>query len=170
MWVRMLCVILLSAISFAQTVTHRTNQAPPVSARDQKIQEQAQKLLAGHDEFRRVHISAEDRVLTLTGTVELASDRQWLGDRMKGIKDVSSVSNQLVLDPPAMADEVLLARVRQALDAPHFAAVKFTVHEGLVKLSGTVRTQGDASRAVRIVDSTRGVREVESEIRVAESN
>ena len=165
MRVRMFVLCLLGVIAVAQTQTSRS-KSPPHSARDTRIHDAAMKILADHEEFRRVQLSVEDRVITLQGKVELASDREWLGLRMKRVTDVSRVNNQLVLDPPAEADEVLLARVKRALEAPHFSAVKFTIHEGLVRLTGEVRSQGDASRAFRIVDATPGVREVQSEIKV----
>lgn len=163
-----LALCLGSMIAASQSTTNRP-KTPPPSARDSRIREAAAKVLAEHEECKRVKVEVEDRIVTLTGKVEMASDRAWLAQRMKRIPDVSRVNNQLVLDPPAELDEVLLARVKRSLSAPHFAGVRFTVHEGLVKLSGEVRTHGDASRAYNAAMSTAGVREVESGIRVMEN-
>lgn len=163
-----LSLCLGSLIAVSQSTTNRS-KTPPPSARDTRIRAAAAKVLADHEECKRVKVEVEDRIVTLTGKVEMASDREWLAQRMKRIPDVSRVNNQLVLDPPAEPDEVLRERVKRSLSAPHFAGVTFTVHEGLVKLSGSVRTQGEANRALSVVMATPGVREVESEIKVMEN-
>ena len=118
---------------------------------------------------RNVKSAVEDNVVTLKGSVLLDSTRERLANRVKHIKHVHSVRNELVLDPPAPPDGVLYGRIRQTLADIRLETITCKVHEGGVMLSGIVRNEKERQRAIEMVRATDGVKEVHSQLRVAEN-
>jgi hyperosmotically inducible protein len=123
--------------------------------------------LKSHADFKKVSATVEDNVVTLNGSVELNSTRERLIDQVKQIKHVHSVRNEIILDPPAPPDQTLYGRVRQTLADIRLETINFKVHEGAVTLSGIVRTEKERQRAIEMVRSTDGVKEVRSHLTIA---
>lgn len=126
------------------------------------------KLLAAHREYRNVTFSVEDEIVTVSGKVPTWTNRTDLEWSLRRIQHVRSVRNDVILDPPAVSDEVLRARVKKALTAAGFADVRFQAHEGLVILTGSVRTRLQWARVRDLAWSVEGVREVITRVNVAE--
>lgn len=135
---------------------------------NEEIGRNVAKFLGSHRAYRNVSFTVEDEIVTVTGTVFTWSDRVDLERTLRGIEHVRSVRNEVVLDPPAVSDEVLRARVKKTLTAAGIADVRFQVHEGLVILTGAVRTRLQWTRIQDLAWSVEGVREVISRVRVAE--
>lgn len=134
---------------------------------DEGIRSAVADILKTHSELRNVKSAVDDNVVTLTGSVELDSTRENLINQVKHIKHVHSVRNELVLDPPAPPDVALYGHVRQTLADIRLENITCKVHEGSVILSGIVRDEKERQRAIEMVRSTAGVKEVQSQLRVA---
>ena len=134
---------------------------------DPEIRTAVANILSSHAEFKSVKAAVDDNVVTLTGSVELNSTRDRLAKEVARIKHVHSVRNELILDPPAVPDQTLYGRVRQTLADIRLESITFKVHEGAVTLSGIVRNQKERQRAIEMVRTTEGVKEVSSHLTVA---
>ena len=156
----------------AHSVSAQSAPAQSVSAQarggryDEQIRSDVAKLLASKSECKNVKAKVDDGVVTLTGNVELDSERRTLVTRVRRIAHVEEVDNQIVLSPPAPLDTVLYARVSRRLQDAGYSQVKVQVHEGAVILQGSVRTMRDRQSAVQLAWSTEGVKEVEAKLSV----
>jgi hyperosmotically inducible periplasmic protein len=135
---------------------------------DQQIRQRVARLLASKSECKNVKAQVEDGVVTLTGTVELDSERRTVVTRVRRIPHVEEVDNQILLSPPAPLDDVLYSRVTRRLGDAGFPEIRVRVHDGAVVLEGTVRTPRDRQSAVHLVWQTDGVKEVEARLTVAQ--
>ncbi len=129
---------------------------------DAQIKASVSELLKSKNEYKDVQALVEDSVVTLSGSVELDSTRQALLSRVRRIPHVESVESNVVLSPPAVPDQTLFGRVQRALADAGFAEVKIRVHEGAVRLEGTVRNARERERAIQLVRMTEGVKEVQA--------
>lgn len=134
---------------------------------DDEIRSAVANVLKSHSDIKNVKSTVDDNVVTLTGSVELNSTREDLVNQVKHIKHVHSVRNELVLNPPAPPDQTLYVRVRQTLADIRLETIQFRVHEGAVTLSGIVRNEKERQRAIEMVRSTDGVKEVLSRLTIA---
>lgn len=129
---------------------------------DAQIEGRVTDLLKSSNEYKNVRAKVEDSVVTLSGSVELDSTRQALISRVRRIPHVESVESNVVLSPPAVPDQTLHGRVQRTLADAGFAEVKIRVHEGAVRLEGTVRNAKERQRAIELVRQTEGVKEVQA--------
>ncbi len=133
---------------------------------DQQILSNVARVMAGDPQYKNVTVQVEDGIVTLTGTVELASTRRDLVVKINHIAHVAGVENQVVLAPPAPPDHILYGRVQNRLLQAGYPDIAIEVHEGLVILTGAVRTQRDLNRAKEIAGLTPGVKEVEARLQI----
>ena len=136
---------------------------------DDQIREEVKHVMEQNSSYKSVTAKVEDSVVTLTGRVELDSTRQALISRVRRIPHVETVESNVVLSPPAVPDQTLYGRVQSTLADAGFAEVKIRVHEGAVRLEGTVRNAKERQRAISLVRQTEGVKEVQaSSLKAAE--
>jgi osmotically-inducible protein OsmY len=113
----------------------------------------------------RVVVKADHGVVTLTGTVPTYDDARRAYRDAANVSGVTMLENELLVGPIGadVTDERLTIACTAALDGDRFVpkgAVRVTVRDGRVTLSGHVRhhRQRDAAEhAVRRVDGVRGV-------------
>ena len=134
---------------------------------DRQIETAAIKIIKGKSQFKNVTVQVEDAIATLRETVELESSRVEIGDRVGRIANIAGVRNEVVLDPPAMPDEILLGHVTHNLIDAGYEFIRVSVHNGSVVIWGTVRTWRDREWLIQTVRRTEGVKEVESRLSVA---
>jgi len=140
--------------------------ASPQHGVDARISTQVTRMIANHQEYSKVRFQVEDAVVTLEGAVRLESERRVLIRSVKGLSDVAAVRSNVLLDPPAVADDVLFPRVRQGLESLHLPQLRVSVHEGLVTVSGSVASNRERQAVLSAIRATDGVKEVTSHIRV----
>ena len=114
--------------------------------------------------YRNVQFDVDDRIVTLAGAVELLSQKESLEYRIEKLKGVARVVNVIVLDPTAISDEILLARVDSNLSI-WADRVRWTVHDGRVELRGML-TRQQSARLIASVWNIPGVREVKSGLQI----
>lgn len=134
---------------------------------DAQIEGRVTDLLKSRNEYKNVRAKVEDSVVTLSGSVELESTRQALISRVRRIPHVESVESNVTLIPPAIPDQTLYGRVQRTLADAGFAEVKIRVHEGAVRLEGTVRNAKERQRVIELARQTEGVKEVQASLLTA---
>ena len=137
---------------------------------DRQIEVAAIKIIKGKSQFKNVSVQVEDGIATLKGTVELESSRVEIGDRVGRIANVAGVRNEVVLDPPAMPDEILLSHVTHNLIDGGYEFIRVNVHNGSVVAWGTVRTWREREWLIQTIRLTEGVKEVQSRLSVASTD
>jgi osmotically-inducible protein OsmY len=153
--------LLLATVAGAQRARHGGRY-------DRQILENIQKIIASKYDFKDIRADVEDGIVSLHGAVRLASSRRWLEHRVIRVAHVGGVRNEIVLDPPALPDNEVAARVQRNLSDAGFGSLQFTVNSGEVALSGVVRNQKEQRRVLQVVRATPGVKETESKISIVE--
>jgi osmotically-inducible protein OsmY len=114
--------------------------------------------------------------LTLSGKVASAAERQAIEKSARGVDGVTSVIDDIVVDPSAPtgaqieADLALATEVHAALAAQtgvNAAAVHVDVHRGVVTLTGTLPSKAHREVADETVRSLGGVHKLIDKIDVA---
>ena len=116
---------------------------------------------------KRVETEVKNRVVTLSGSVETASQKYateqiaWQVPGVQGVKDNLSTTNAQAT--PESADEKLAHRVEFELSstkAISLKSVQIHAENGTVTLTGTVTSRAEKLLAERIAQSVAGVRKV----------
>jgi len=115
-----------------------------------------------------IDVAVRDGAVTVSGLVDLASQRDRAERDALAVPGVASVHNRLRIVFPVSADDVA-ERITDAigLDAIVGAdALTVAVHGDVVTLSGTVRSRADHDTALTAAAAAPGVTDVHDEIRV----
>ncbi|HUX86284.1 MAG TPA: BON domain-containing protein [Chloroflexota bacterium] len=118
-----------------------------------------------------IHITAENGVVRLTGTVPAAGKKQAAEDAIRSVHGVVSVENDLTV---AVEGEISDAELRAAVQAalarsPELVArVGCRVHDGVVTLVGHIRDVAQEEEAIQTAGSIKGVEQVVSTLEIAE--
>jgi osmotically-inducible protein OsmY len=113
-----------------------------------------------------VSVDTRAGVVTLFGSVPDQELKARATARTRGVAGVKGVENELQVVPEAIAkrveadDEQVRAAVREQLGAQaslEDAKIDVAVENGVVRLTGTVASQGDRLTALTVARSTTGV-------------
>ena len=124
--------------------------------------------LAADDEVKayQIDVDTRDKIVTLTGTVDTARAKTRAVEIARLEKGVFQVTDNITVTPsapPVPTDASLTAAVKTKLGADtSLSGSRITVDtlDGVVTLSGEVRSQAEKDVAVRLARDTAGVREV----------
>lgn len=137
--------------------------ACPVAS-DAVIRDQIQSRLSGSVASRGypVTIGVCDGVVTLRGTVETQGRVDLANLFAWSVPGVIQVNNQLLPDPGVRDDMTLIGQVRQAMNRRPIDTnrIEVRVNEGVVELSGVVRSEMARDMAFEAAWSVPGVRAV----------
>jgi osmotically-inducible protein OsmY len=164
-------IVLVAAIAVAQT--QGTNAAQSTNPQDQKIQQAVQKVIADHPSFKNVQSSVDDRIVTLTGTVDVYADKLRAGDAVRHVDGADGVRNHITVNTQKIADQQLESQLADKLRYDRvdqgimFNNFTLNVQNGQVTIGGTARTDTDAASALSIVEHQPGVTDVVDNIQVA---
>ena len=169
-----LCVAVL-ALGLAVPVFSVANtvQTAASAPNDAKVLQNVDKMLADHPSFKNVQPSVEDGIVTLQGSVESYSNKVRLHDKVKGVRGVEGVRNQVEVSTERLPDDQLLnalakkLRYDRSVDGSVFNNLTLEVHDGHVNVGGNVRTEYDRDSALGIVANAKGVTDMTSSIKVA---
>jgi hyperosmotically inducible protein len=159
-----LAVVLVfgSAVGLAQAGAH-----------DAQIQADVMKAL-DNKRFKDVKVSTQDGIVTLTGTVNVYSDKEDADNKAHHRKNVKGVQNQIQVDGPVVDDTTLrnklsekLAYDRVGYGTTAFNALTIGVKNGVVELGGMAYGPMDKDSAVSLVSNYPGVKDVIDNIEVA---
>jgi osmotically-inducible protein OsmY len=111
-----------------------------------------------------MHVHAADGAVTLSGSVNLPYQRDEAEAVARGVAGVAQVRNQLRVWAAVSQNEVLKRVAAAVGDGADELTV--TAHDGVVTLSGTVRSAGDRDAAIAAAAGTPLVIDVEDRMRV----
>lgn len=131
--------------------------------------------LAADDEVKayQIDVDTKDKVVTLTGTVDNARAKTRaveIARLQKGVFQVIDNVTVTAAGPPVINDAALTASVKAKFSADAtMSGSKIIVDtlDGVVTLSGEVRSETQKELAVRLARETMGVREVNDRMTVA---
>ena len=153
-----LIALCLAAPLFSQQ-PHKTN-----TKKDAKLEEKAREEISKDKDFIQVKVFVEDQIATLRGTVDLLSQRIRAEEKVRKIRGIQRVRNEIALFPAALPDEVLYGRLQERIKTGDFEGVKLEVHQGRVIATGTLSSRRTAVKLADIIRSTEGVKEYEDRI------
>jgi len=131
------------------------------------------RLLASDVPAMDVNVDTRDGVVTLFGIVGSPEEKKRAADEVAKVEGVQSVRNELQVVPQPRreaaerADEQIADQVRQRLESRVGRGdIDVEVANGVVRLSGTVPSQGERLAALTEARSEEGVRSVVGDLRV----
>lgn len=137
---------------------------------DQVIRDQVISRISGSVASSQypVVVSVCEGVVTLRGQVQTAGKRDLASIFAFSVRGVTSVINQLTIDPNVVDDLILTGEVRRALDNSAIDAkrIHVQIQNGVVELSGVVNNEVDRENATGVVESVPGVTAVYNNITV----
>ena len=119
---------------------------------------------------QKITVKSNKHVVTLSGTVETLQEK-FLAEKIVGstVVGVTAIINTIKVGPLSVTDDGLVTQVRAALQrepALKGAEITAEVSNGVVRLSGTVKTLSKALLAREIVASVPGVTDFASDLKV----
>ena len=161
-------VCLASALAFGGAIG-----LAQAGGNDAQIQADVTKAL-DNKKFKNVKVSTQDGIVTLSGTVDVYSDKEDADNRAHHRKNVKGVQNLIQVDGPTVDDTTLrnklaekLAYDRVGYGTTAFNALTIAVHNGVVELGGMAYGPTDKDSAVSLVSNYPGVKDVIDNIEVA---
>ena len=161
-----LLVGLLGASLFAQTSSAARNDAT--------IQTSVIKKLDDNQKFKNVKSTVEDRIVTLTGTVDLYQDKLDAAKSAKKQKNVQGVRNLIEVAGTAVSDAQLHEELSKKLYYDRvgwydsaFNYYTLSVKDGVATIGGQTYNEVGRDSALAIAYRMPGVKDVVSEIKIS---
>lgn len=146
--------------------------AAPAALAQSDVQASVQKALGG-SHFKSVQASVENGVATLTGTVDLYADKMRADSKVRHVKGVQAIRDEIQVNGPEVPDQQLQQKLISTISSSligyvpvAFQAISVEVHNGVVELGGHAAGPIAASDAVAAVENTKGVKDVIDNIQV----
>lgn len=140
---------------------------------DNQILADVQNKALNKSQFKSVKASVQNGIVTLTGTVDVYSQKDDLDKRVHRIKNIKGVENEVEVSGPEIPDAELQDKLVRAIQYDRvgygttaFNAIGVSVQNGVVTLSGTAYGPVDADSAVAVASNTKGVKDVINDIKV----
>jgi hyperosmotically inducible protein len=123
---------------------------------------------------RQVHVETKDGVVMLRGKVDSAVAKMAAAEIAKGIDGAKGVKNELQVVPPAQRaevtadDKVIAQNVESKLKQdPQLKNAKIDVNNGVVSLTGEVKSIQASAKASEVARSVAGVKSVKNDLTYA---
>ncbi len=138
---------------------------------DQKIQEEATKLLNSKDKWKGITASTDDGIVTLQGSARLLIDKLDAAKKVDKLEHVQGVRNHVEVEgniPDQQLQQVLADKLRydRVGYGIAFNALGLNVQNGVVTVSGDVRDYASRDSAMATIETTPGVKDVIDNINV----
>ena len=166
---KLLCAGLLVALALTPGAVALGQGGP----NDAQIQSDVMKAL-DNKRFKEVKASVNNGVVTLTGTVDVYSDKEEADKKAHHRKNVKGVENEIQVGGPAVEDATLRDKLAQKLaydrvgyGTTAFNALTLGVQNGVVTLGGVAYGPTDKDSALSLVSNYPGVKDVIDNIEVA---
>ncbi len=163
----------LTAVTVALFVLLTMTAMAATGRYDEQIQQAVGQKIHDAKRLQNVSLTVEDGIVTLNGTVELYRDKLDAASKVKKIKDVTGVRNDITVAGETVPDAQLqkklakqLAHDRVGYSDNAFNYVALSVKDGVVTLSGDAMWDPPKDSALAIVARTSGVRDVVDDVKV----
>ncbi|HZZ38016.1 MAG TPA: BON domain-containing protein [Acidobacteriaceae bacterium] len=144
----------------------------PAAFAQNDVQAAVQKTLGG-SHFKNVQANVENGVASLTGTVDMYSDKMNADQKVRHVHGVQAIRDEIQVAGPEVPDQQLQAKLVNTVAYSllgyvpvAFQAISVEVHNGVVELAGHAAGPIAASDAVAAVENTKGVKDVIDNIQV----
>jgi hyperosmotically inducible periplasmic protein len=123
-------------------------------------------------QFKDVKVAVENGIATLTGTVSLYEYKRDAANRIRKVKGITAVRNEIEVGGPGASDSDLKSKLLEKLTYDRvgygnaFNSISIDVQNGVVTLAGHARTDVDKDSAVALVSTYPGVKDVVDDIEV----
>jgi osmotically-inducible protein OsmY len=163
----------LIAVTMALFVVLSMTAMAATGRYDAQIQQAVSQKIHDAKHLPSVNSSVDDGIVTLTGTVGLYQDKLDAASKVKKIKDVTGVRNDITVAgqtvPDAQLEKKLTKQVaydRVGYYDNAFNYVALSVKDGVVTLSGDAMWDPPKDAALAIVARTQGVKDVVDDVKV----
>jgi hyperosmotically inducible protein len=143
------------------------------SPADTQIQADVTKAL-NNKHFANVKVDVSDGTVTLSGTVDLYSEKEDADKKAHHRKNVAGVRNEIVVAGPTVEDATLRDKLgekitydRVGYGTTAFNAITVAVQDGAVTLGGVAYGPVDKDSALSVVSNYPGVKDVIDNVEVA---
>lgn len=140
---------------------------------DAQIQADVTKAL-GNKRFANVKVDVLSGIVTLSGTVDLYSEKEDADKKAHHRKNVSGVRNEIIVGGPTVEDATLRDKIgekitydRVGYGTTAFNAITIGVQDGVVTLGGVAYGPVDKDSALSIAENYPGVKDVVDNVEVA---
>ncbi|GAB4226367.1 MAG: hypothetical protein Tsb0021_02260 [Chlamydiales bacterium] len=152
------------------------------SVSDQDIKRKIEKELKGgwfSSSYKNINIEINDGVVTVTGIVENTSDMKEVEDRIKNIKGVQMLKNNLVTKGSErqtlrdVSDQDIQKKIEMELQNTwwgNYGNVKVEVNNGTVILTGPVEDEGDIENIESRISEIPGVKIIRNRLTVKDKS
>jgi osmotically-inducible protein OsmY len=170
---KIIAAALVLAGSMALSATALADTAS--SAYDQQIQTKVAAQLEKKSEFKDIHFSVEDGIVTLAGFTDSLQHKLDAAKKARKQEHVAGVRDLVEVSGPAVSDNALRDQLAKKLAYDHvgvgytnvFNLLTVDVQNGVATVGGQVRTPADKDSALSEVIGAKGVKGVVDRVRVA---
>jgi osmotically-inducible protein OsmY len=171
----------LLAVSPSAVAPHSTAAIAQDAGTDNQILADVQNNVLKKSQFKDVKANVQNGIVTLTGSVDIYSQKEDLDKRVHRIKNIKGVENEVEVAGPEVSDAQLQDKLIQAIqydrvgyssgsprirDVTPFNAIGVSVQNGVVTLGGHAYGPVDADSAVAVASNMKGVKDVINDIQV----
>jgi hyperosmotically inducible periplasmic protein len=163
----------LLALSLALFVLLSMTAMAVTGQYDEQIRQAVSQKIHDAKRLQTVNSSVDDGIVTLTGTVGLYQDKLDAAKKIKKVKDVTGVRNDVTVAGEAVPDAQLEKKLAKQLAYDRvgyydnaFNYVALSVKDGVVTLSGDAVWDPPKDSALAIVAATPGVKDVVDDVKV----
>ena len=117
----------------------------------------------------RIRSDVTDGYVSLSGSVDFAYQREMAERAVRGLRGVRALTNHIEVTTPAVDASDVREAIEEALARRaerELRRIAVAVDDGVVTLTGTVRSYADKRLALGAARHTRGVRAVEDHLRI----
>jgi osmotically-inducible protein OsmY len=117
----------------------------------------------------RVQSTVSEGVVTLKGEVDFWTQREAAEKAIRNLAGVKAVLNQILVKTAQVAAADLQGSIEEALERQaerEAKRINMEIHDGRVKLSGTVHSWAERDAVIGAARGTRGVRNVEDQLSI----
>jgi osmotically-inducible protein OsmY len=163
----------LLAVSPSAVAPHSTVAIAQDAGKDNQILADIQNNVLKRSQFKDVKANVQNGIVTLTGTVDVYSQKEDLDKRVHRTKNIKGVENEVEGGGPEVPDAQLQDKLVKAISYDRvgygttpFNAISINVQNGVVTLGGSAYGPVDADSAVAVASNMKGVKDVVNEIKV----
>jgi hyperosmotically inducible periplasmic protein len=143
------------------------------TAADNNLRAEIMNNALNKKQFKNVQVAVRNGTVTLSGTVDLAEAKRQALDRVRHVKGIEAINNQIQVAGPTISDAELQQKVVKAVQYDRlgyhttpFNAISVSVQNGVVTLGGHAYGPVDADSAVSTALNMKGVKDVVDNIQV----
>jgi osmotically-inducible protein OsmY len=154
-------------------LTPHTTAYAQSSVNDNNLRAEIMNNALNKSKYKGIQVSVSNGVVTLTGSVDVVDTRNDAEKRVKRVKGVKAIDNEILAGGPDVPDAQLQQKLLKAIQYDRvgygttaFNAISVRVQNGVATLGGHAYGPVDADSAVAVASNMKGVKDVVNDIQV----